>query len=439
MMSNNHHTNGSTTRSTFVQPVVVVSRLLLPDDANPAGNVHGGTTLRLMEEAGMIAATRHIMSASAAAVAATAGVYKMDSSSASTSTSGGGDVNNISAVLARFENMSFHAPLYVGEVASLTARPIFTSEHSILIQVVVTGENVFTGKTRVTNTGKLWYVPLLLLSKQQPGVNGPNTTAPSSVVAIKVPPILAPSVDNDVEALKICHENARLSYEARKNTMDQAATDSNNSINSSTGALSSSSCRGIDDFRKRYNASSNAGYNAHAHRSPADSEQTLCQVVLPGDCSKNGIAFGGFLMKLMDNAAGCSAYRHCRTNVVTVSISSIDFLCLVRLGDVCTIHSRVVYCSNKTLEMQVKATVTCARTIVNDLQDKFVAFGRFTFTALDDKGKAIRVPPLRLESDEDFERAFHGEQRYRMAKKAREQEQQQRLLIRAKTSRQSKL
>ena len=46
---------------------VVVARVLLPDDANPAGNVHGGTTLRIMEEAGMIAATRHMSAAAASA------------------------------------------------------------------------------------------------------------------------------------------------------------------------------------------------------------------------------------------------------------------------------------------------------------------------------------------------------------------------------------
>jgi acyl-coenzyme A thioesterase PaaI-like protein len=32
---------------------------MLPDDANPAGNVHGGTILKMIEMAGYIAATRH--------------------------------------------------------------------------------------------------------------------------------------------------------------------------------------------------------------------------------------------------------------------------------------------------------------------------------------------------------------------------------------------
>lgn len=31
---------------------------MLPDDANNAGNVHGGTTLKMVEEAGAIVATR---------------------------------------------------------------------------------------------------------------------------------------------------------------------------------------------------------------------------------------------------------------------------------------------------------------------------------------------------------------------------------------------
>ena len=34
-------------------------RVMLPDDANPAGNVHGGTILKMIEMAGYIASTRH--------------------------------------------------------------------------------------------------------------------------------------------------------------------------------------------------------------------------------------------------------------------------------------------------------------------------------------------------------------------------------------------
>ena len=39
-------------------------RLMLPDDANPAGNVHGGTILKLIEQVGFIVAVRHSNSGS---------------------------------------------------------------------------------------------------------------------------------------------------------------------------------------------------------------------------------------------------------------------------------------------------------------------------------------------------------------------------------------
>lgn len=38
---------------------IEVSRVMMPDDANIAGNVHGGTILKMIEEAGVIIATRH--------------------------------------------------------------------------------------------------------------------------------------------------------------------------------------------------------------------------------------------------------------------------------------------------------------------------------------------------------------------------------------------
>ena len=38
---------------------IQVSRIMMPDDSNLAGNVHGGTILKLIEEAGVIIATRH--------------------------------------------------------------------------------------------------------------------------------------------------------------------------------------------------------------------------------------------------------------------------------------------------------------------------------------------------------------------------------------------
>ena len=341
----------------------VVARVLLPDDANPTGNVHGGTILRLMEEAGMITATRYLVA-------------------------NRHDEPSCVAAMVRFENMSFYKPVYVGEVASLSAHVVFSSPHSVLVKVVVTAENLGKGKTRITNSGELWYVPLVA------GENG-DWKEPKVLEAPQL------SVPTDDTSLLNEYNQAKRSYQARKQAEKYAEEEC---------TAASSECPGLKEFQTSY-------HNVEDARTPAESKQELCQIVLLGDCSSCGIAFGGFVMKLMDNAAGCSAFRHCRTNVATVAISAMDFVSWIRLGDVCSIRSKVVFASTKTLEIEVVASVASVHTIGKE--DTLVAKGLFTFVSLDKDGKAIPVPPLKLETEEDFEKAFLGQQRYEAAKKAR--------------------
>jgi acyl-coenzyme A thioesterase 7 len=340
----------------------VVARLLLPDDANPAGNVHGGTILRLMEEAGVICARRFMRSSGETSVAA----------------------------LVRFENMSFHQPMYVGEVASLSARVIFTSPHSICVNVDVTAENLCGGETRTTNSGQLWYVPLVASPKdgwKNPVVNpAPQLTVPVDGVALQE------------------YNEALQAYIARKYGM-----------NDEEECSTTPGCLSLQEFQASYKNVEHGG-------TPAESEQTLCQMTLPGDCEPLGFCYGGFVMKLMDNAAACSAFRHCHTNVVTVGISALDFVHWIRLGDICTIHSRVVFASNKTLEIQVTAHDTSLPSNNSNggaKDDVLVAKGMFVFASLNKDGKSISVPPLKLETRNDYQEAYLGKLRYDMAKRAR--------------------
>ena len=78
------------------------SRVMLPDDTNPMGNVHGGTILKLIEQAGHIVATRHCNQS------------RNDKESTSSLSS------SMTSVLARVEHMDFHNPIYVGEVAQVS-------------------------------------------------------------------------------------------------------------------------------------------------------------------------------------------------------------------------------------------------------------------------------------------------------------------------------
>ncbi|XP_025941474.1 cytosolic acyl coenzyme A thioester hydrolase isoform X2 [Apteryx rowi] len=110
-------------------------RIMRPDDANIAGNVHGGTVLKMIEEAGAIISTRHCNSQAGEPCV---------------------------AALARVERTDFLSPMCIGEVANVSAEITYTSKHSVEVQVNVLSENILTGAKKVTNKATLWYVPLSL-------------------------------------------------------------------------------------------------------------------------------------------------------------------------------------------------------------------------------------------------------------------------------------
>ncbi|XP_019396706.1 PREDICTED: cytosolic acyl coenzyme A thioester hydrolase isoform X1 [Crocodylus porosus] len=110
-------------------------RFMSPDDANIAGNVHGGTILKMIEEAGAIISTRHCNSQPGEPCV---------------------------AALARVERTDFLSPMCIGEVATVSAEITYTSKRSVEVQVNVLSENILTGAKKVTNRATLWYVPLSL-------------------------------------------------------------------------------------------------------------------------------------------------------------------------------------------------------------------------------------------------------------------------------------
>ena len=118
---------------------------------------------------------------------------------------------------------------------------------------------------------------------------------------------------------------------------------------------------------------------------------------MPGGYGKDKVAFYGFIIMLMVvNAAGCLAWKHCRTNIVTVAISDLDFVSWVRLGDLCTIKSKVVFVPSKSLEIEVASVATLSG------EDNKVARGLLTFVSIGSDRNIQTVPNLKLESEEDM-------------------------------------
>ncbi|KAM4806096.1 cytosolic acyl coenzyme A thioester hydrolase isoform X5 [Urocitellus parryii] len=145
---------------------IQICRIMRPDDANVAGNVHGGTVLKMIEEAGAIISTRHCNSQNG---------------------------ERCVAALARVERTDFLSPMCIGEVAHVSAEITYTSKHSVEVQVNVMSENILTGTKKLTNKATLWYVPLSLKNVDK---------------VLEVPPVVYSRQEQE--------EEGRKRYEAQK-------------------------------------------------------------------------------------------------------------------------------------------------------------------------------------------------------------------------------
>jgi acyl-CoA hydrolase len=105
----------------------VLTRWMGIGDANSAGNVHGGTVMRLADEAAGLAAIRH-----ARRRVVTAGMDRMD----------------------------FLHPVRVGEVVTFAATVNAAWHTSMEVGVRIEAENPFTGESRHTATAYLTMVAL---------------------------------------------------------------------------------------------------------------------------------------------------------------------------------------------------------------------------------------------------------------------------------------
>jgi len=106
---------------------IVLRQLMLPEHANPFGNVHGAWIMKLADEAAGSAAMRHCRSR---------------------------------VVTKLVDQMTFDAPVHVGDLVHVTARLTWTGRTSVETAVTVEAEKVLTGDVRRTNSALLVFVAL---------------------------------------------------------------------------------------------------------------------------------------------------------------------------------------------------------------------------------------------------------------------------------------
>ncbi len=106
---------------------VVLAQLMLPTDANPQGNVHGGTIMKLIDTAAGMCATRHARTF---------------------------------VVTAEIDSVTFLSPVFVGNLVTLRAHLNWVGRTSMEVEVCVEAENPLTGEITHTNSAYAVYVAL---------------------------------------------------------------------------------------------------------------------------------------------------------------------------------------------------------------------------------------------------------------------------------------
>jgi uncharacterized protein (TIGR00369 family) len=146
----------------------------------------------------------------------------------------------------------------------------------------------------------------------------------------------------------------------------------------------------------------------------------MAQLMNPEDTNPAGNVHGGVIMKLIDNAAGCAAARHSRSNVVTASIDRLDFYNPVFVGDLVTIKASLNFVGKTSMELGVR--VEAESLITGYIRHTASAY--LTFVSLDSNGHPLQLPPLIAETGEEKRRIREAEERRtaRLAERTKEKQ-----------------
>lgn len=106
---------------------VITAQMMIPQDANPAGNVHGGVVVKIIDESAGVVAARHARS---------------------------------NVVTASIDRMDFLHPIFVGDLLFFKASLNLVGKTSMEIGVRVEAEDLMTGAVRHVASAYLTYVAL---------------------------------------------------------------------------------------------------------------------------------------------------------------------------------------------------------------------------------------------------------------------------------------
>lgn len=116
---------------------------------------------------------------------------------------------------------------------------------------------------------------------------------------------------------------------------------------------------------------------------PPIEELCLRIIAMPRDTNPSGDIFGGWLVSIMDMAAGTVAAHASKGRVVTAAIDQMSFIRPVLVGDEVSCYGRLLKVGTTSMQIRVETWVRRART--EDAHK--VTKGIFTFVSIDENRK----------------------------------------------------
>jgi acyl-CoA hydrolase len=143
-------------------------------------------------------------------------------------------------------------------------------------------------------------------------------------------------------------------------------------------------------------------------RTVAESQSERSEIIFPTDSNAQGNLFGGRLMQFIDLVGAVAATRHSCAITVTASMDQLDFVAPVRVGDMLILKASVNRAFRTSMEIGVKAMVEDVR----EQRLRHVSSAYLTYVAVDRDGRAIPVPCVVPET-ENQKRRFEDAARRR--------------------------
>jgi acyl-CoA thioesterase YciA len=132
-----------------------------------------------------------------------------------------------------------------------------------------------------------------------------------------------------------------------------------------------------------------------AEETPPNESPAVRVIAMPADTNPYGDIFGGWLMSLMDSAAGSVAARHSKGRAVTIAVDGMTFLRPVVVGDEVSVFAALESVGRMSMNIAVEAW----RRTRHDDRSYRVTKATFTFVAIGEDRQPRSVPPIAAQED----------------------------------------